>query len=100
LALNDEAFRAFFSGSAIKRIGRSRFMRNVLIAAGNSDAAGLAPKVAEHLADTDPIVRGAAVWASSRLASAAELREARHRASAETDDSVLAEWAAAEGRHN
>jgi epoxyqueuosine reductase len=97
LALDNDAFRTFFSGSAIKRIGRNRFMRNVLIAAGNSDAAGLTSDVANHLGDPDPIVRGAAIWAFSRLASAAQLREAHHAASPETDQSVLAEWAAAQG---
>jgi epoxyqueuosine reductase len=97
LALDDDTFRTFFSGSAIKRIGRNRFMRNVLIAAGNSNTASLRSDVAKHLTDADPIVRGAAIWAFSRIASAAQLSEARHAASPETDQSVLAEWAAAQG---
>jgi epoxyqueuosine reductase len=97
LALDDDAFRIFFSGSAIKRIGRNRFMRNALIAAGNSNTASLTSDVAEHLDDPDPNVRGAAVWAFSRIASADQLRQARHAASSETDHSVLAEWAATQG---
>jgi epoxyqueuosine reductase len=97
LALDDDAFRTFFSGSAIKRIGRNRFMRNVLIAAGNSNTASLRSDVAKHLTDADPIVRGAAIWAFSRIALAAQLREALHAASSETDHSVLAEWAATQG---
>jgi epoxyqueuosine reductase len=65
--LDDAAFRAFFSGSPIKRIGRDRFLRNVLIALGNSGRADLAREVEPHLSDPSPLVRGAAVWAASRL---------------------------------
>jgi epoxyqueuosine reductase len=95
LAMDDNSFRTFFSGSAIKRIGRNRFMRNVLIAAGNSNAKYLAPSVAAHLNEADPTVRGAAVWAYARLATEIELEEARLAPRAETDQSVAAEWAAA-----
>ena len=69
LALDDTSFRALFSGSPVKRIGRDRFIRNVLVAAGNSDEAGLVPQVRSLLADPSPLVRGAAVWALSRLVS-------------------------------
>src|SRR5690606_7838189 len=65
--LDDAAFRAHFSGSPIKRIGRDRFMRNVMIAAGNSGSAGLVPLVEERLRDDSPLVRGAAVWALAAL---------------------------------
>lgn len=69
LALDDSGFRAFFSGSPIKRIGRDRFVRNCLIAAGNSGDAALLP-VAEGLrSDPDPVVAEAADWAASRLRS-------------------------------
>src|SRR5262249_20134845 len=68
--LDDAAFRALFTKSPIKRTGRVRFMRNVLIAIGNSGDATLAAE-AEHLLDDEaPLVRGAAVWALSRLAPA------------------------------
>ena len=67
--LDDAAFRAKFSGSPIKRIGRNRFVRNVLYAIGNSNSpAGLG--VAQDLAhDPDPTVRDAALWAIKRLAA-------------------------------
>lgn len=71
LALDDAAFRALFSGSPVKRIGRGRFIRNVLVAAGNSGDVALAPQVEELLRDASPLVRGAAVWALSRLVPAA-----------------------------
>jgi epoxyqueuosine reductase len=96
LALDDAAFRALFSGSPVKRIGRNRFLRNVLIAAGNSADVSLAEACQMLLSDASPLVRGAAVWALSRLLDAAELRLLQHdRAERETDNEVLAEWAAA-----
>ena len=67
LQLDDAAFRMLFSGSPIKRIGRDRFLRNVLVAAGNSGSPALAARVESLLADASPLVRGAAVWAASRL---------------------------------
>jgi epoxyqueuosine reductase len=68
--LDDAAFRVRFAGSPIKRIGRDRFVRNVLYAIGNSAMAALRP-VAERLAaDPDPAVAEAAVWAMARLAAA------------------------------
>ena len=83
LCLNEPAFRALFAGSPIKRIGASRFMRNVLIAAGNSGDVSLAGSVADRLGDASPLVRAMAVWALARLAPARlaalapELRRAR-----------------------
>jgi epoxyqueuosine reductase len=96
LALDDAAFRAFFSGSPVKRIGRDRFIRNVLIAAGNSGDAGLTPIVGGLLDDASPLVRGAAIWALSRLISDREFGGLAASASqTETDAIVLEEWQAA-----
>ncbi|RIV83648.1 tRNA epoxyqueuosine(34) reductase QueG [Aurantiacibacter zhengii] len=67
LALDDAAFRARFSGSPIKRVGRDRFVRNCLIAAGNSADAALVPQVQALAKDPDPVVAEAAQWALSRL---------------------------------
>jgi epoxyqueuosine reductase len=68
LALDDAAFRARFRGTPIKRTGRDRFLRNVLIAAGNSANASLVTLVEARLDDTSPLVRAMAVWALARLA--------------------------------
>ena len=89
--LDDAAFRALFAGSPIKRIGRDRFVRNVLIAIGNSGDAVLTAVAERLLDDASPLVRGMAVWALSRLEPA---RLAARRAQ-ETDSDVLAEWALA-----
>jgi epoxyqueuosine reductase len=70
LALDDAAFRALFAGSPIKRIGRDRFVRNCLYAAGNSRDAALMAQVQRLLADPDPAVADAASWALDRLAEA------------------------------
>ncbi|MDR2857301.1 MAG: tRNA epoxyqueuosine(34) reductase QueG [Novosphingobium sp.] len=69
LALDDAGFRRLFSGSPIKRIGRDRFVRNCLIAAGNSGDAGLLARVQALCSDPDPAVAEAAAWAAARLAS-------------------------------
>ncbi|MBB6011567.1 epoxyqueuosine reductase [Aquamicrobium lusatiense] len=93
LQLDDAGFRAFFSGSPIKRIGRDRFIRNVLIAAGNSGEPGLAGAVRELIADASPLVRGAAVWALSRLVSAEDFAAlAGERLPVEADPQVREEW--------
>ena len=68
LRLDDAAFRARFRGTPIKRTGRDRFLRNVLIAAGNSGDVTLVPLVEARLDDASPLVRAMAVWALSRLA--------------------------------
>lgn len=95
LALDDTAFRKLFSGSPIKRIGRNRFLRNVLIAAGNSGLPELTDKVRPLLKDPDPVVRGTAVWAFRRLAAAETVQHFTTDALAEeTDDIVRAEWLA------
>jgi len=67
LALDDAGFRRLFSGSPIKRIGRDRFVRNCLIAAGNSHDTSLAPQVVELMQDPDPVVAEAADWAARQL---------------------------------
>lgn len=73
LELDDAAFRQVFAGSPIKRIGRNRFVRNCLIAAGNSGDAALLPRVAALTGDPDPVVAEAAGWAISRLRAAAPI---------------------------
>ncbi|MFG1236873.1 tRNA epoxyqueuosine(34) reductase QueG [Xanthobacter autotrophicus DSM 597] len=93
VALDDAAFRARFPKSPVKRIGRDRFIRNVLIAIGNSGDARLLPQVEARLADESALVRGAAVWALGRLADPATLaRLAAAHLSAEADIAVSAEW--------
>jgi epoxyqueuosine reductase len=67
--LDDAAFRELFSGSPIKRIGRDRFVRNVLIAIGNSNDASLMPAARDLLDDASPLVSAMAEWALSRLAA-------------------------------
>jgi epoxyqueuosine reductase len=67
LALDDAAFRQVFSGSPIKRIGRNRFVRNCLYAAGNSGLSALGPPVRRLLDDPDPVVAEAAQWALARV---------------------------------
>ena len=94
--LDDAAFRAMFAGTAIKRIGRDRFVRNVAIALGNSADPAVVPVVDQLLDDASPLVRGMAVWALGRLLGPAELgRRAADRRSAEADPDVVAEWTAA-----
>ena len=97
LALDDASFRARFRGTAVKRTGRDRFLRNVLIAAGNSGDATLLPQVEGHLGDPSPLVRAMVVWALSRLAPA-KFRELRAtQASAEPDPEVASEWTRTQG---
>jgi epoxyqueuosine reductase len=67
LELDDPTFRQLFSGSPIKRVGRNRFVRNCLYAAGNSGRCELLPQVEELRADPDPVVAEAADWAAARL---------------------------------
>jgi epoxyqueuosine reductase len=93
LALDDAAFRQLFSGSPVKRIGRDRFLRNVLIAAGNSGECGLVAPCRELLADASPLVRGAAIWALSRLMSSGDFVQlADEHRPREADVSVAEEW--------
>jgi epoxyqueuosine reductase len=91
--LDDAAFRALFSKSPVKRIGRDRFVRNVLIAIGNADDAALAADAERLLDDTSPLVRGAAVWALSQLTAPDAFAALALRAAAgEVDAAVRAEW--------
>jgi epoxyqueuosine reductase len=89
--LDDAAFRTAFAGSPIKRIGRDRFVRNVLIAIGNSGLAELAAVAEGLLGDPSPLVRGMVVWALSRLSP----HTLSGCGASETDTHVLAEWALA-----
>ena len=91
--LDDAAFRALFAKSPVKRIGRDRFIRNVLIAIGNADDEHLAPEAERLLDDQSPLVRGAAVWALSQLMGREEFAAlASKTIDAETDDGVREEW--------
>ena len=89
--LEEAVFRVRFTKSPIKRTGRDRFVRNVLIAIGNSGEAALAPEAERLLADASPLVRGAAVWALSRLAPE-RLRGCLGRREGEMDAGVQKEW--------
>jgi len=91
--LDDAAFRALFTKSPVKRIGRDRFLRNVLIAIGNSGDAALASEALRLMDDASPLVRGAAVWALGQLVEREEFAALRANAIAnEHDDSVREEW--------
>lgn len=90
--LDDAAFRTLFSGSPIKRIGRARFVRNVLIALGNSGDKAAVPVVEALLHDDAPEVRAMAVWALAEL-DAPRAKTQAHLANTETDADVKAEWA-------
>ena len=90
---DDPGFRQYFSGSPIKRIGRDRFTRNILIALGNSGNPDALPTIKLLLTDASPLVRGAAVWATSQLASSQQWQSIRQVYQArETDPQVLEEW--------
>jgi len=93
LALDEPAFRSYFSGSPIKRTGRDRFIRNVLIAAGNSGRKTLLPRISSLLTDPSPLVRGAAAWTFQQLAGKREIKEARKVGLRDEDPGVRSEWA-------
>jgi epoxyqueuosine reductase len=91
--LDDAEFRRLFAKTSIKRTGRDRFVRNVLIAIGNSGDAALAACAERLLDDPAPIVRGAAVWALRRLVGRNDMADLRAKhVCAETDPSVWDEW--------
>jgi epoxyqueuosine reductase len=90
--LDDAGFRALFSGSPIKRIGLARFLRNVLIAIGNSGNPDLAEAVERRLSHDDPGVRGAAIWAIRRLDPHRAGQLALAYLPKESDRSVRTEW--------
>jgi epoxyqueuosine reductase len=95
VSLDDAAFRALFAKSPVKRIGRARFVRNVLIAIGNSGDASLAEPAERRIDDESPLVRGAAIWALGRLDRVRLEACARTRRTGESDPELIAEWAAA-----
>jgi epoxyqueuosine reductase len=90
--LDDAQFRTLFAKTSIKRTGRDRFVRNVLIAIGNSGDAALGADAERLLDDASPVVRGAAVWALSRLLPRDKLAALKK---SDSDASVNEEWAAA-----
>jgi epoxyqueuosine reductase len=93
--LDDAAFRTLFAKSPVKRIGRDRFIRNVLIAIGNSSDSALAVEAERLLSDKSPLVRGAAVWALSQLTEQKKFEELAAKVSSEADEGVRAEWSSA-----
>lgn len=94
--LDDMAFREVFAGSPIKRIGRDRFIRNVMIAIGNAvqktDKTGLVELCIQRLDDASPLVRGASVWALGSLSPTAFEAERLSRRDVESDPGVCEEW--------
>jgi epoxyqueuosine reductase len=93
VALNDSGFRRLFAGGPIKRLGHARFLRNVLIAIGNSGDAALAPAAQARLEHISPLVRAAAVWALKQLIDETAFDAlARRRQRLETDEAVRTEW--------
>ncbi len=91
--LDNAGFRALFAGGPIKRLGRARFLRNVLVAIGNARTPALAAAALDRLDDDEPLVRGAAVWALAQLLSRDELAAlAGGRAGDERDPGVAEEW--------
>jgi epoxyqueuosine reductase len=95
--LDDAGFRALFAKSPVKRIGRARFLRNVLMAIGNSGNGALADEAERLLEDSSALVRGAAVWALGQLDRRRLVRCAHAQRSAESDPQVIEEWAVALG---
>jgi epoxyqueuosine reductase len=94
--LDDAGFRAKFAGSPVKRIGRDRFVRNVLVAIGNAGDPALGEAARALADDPSPLVRAMAAWALRQLLPADEFAAlARSRASCETDAAVAAEWSLA-----
>jgi epoxyqueuosine reductase len=93
-ALDDAGFRTLFAGTPVKRTGRDRFIRNVLIAIGNSGKSELAGSTEALLDDRSPLVRAMAVWALGRLASDHAALLAAARLAIEPDAAVRQEWLA------
>ena len=86
-----------FAGTSVKRIGRDRFLRNVLIAIGNSGDPDSIGSARDCLDDASPLVRAAAVWALSRLAGQEAACERVRRAPIESDPLVREEWSRLDG---
>ena len=92
-SLDDTRFRSYFSGSPVKRTGRDRFVRNCLIAIGNSGDPTLAKSATSNLDDPSPLVRAMAIWACRQLLDEAGFNDARSRyLPSELDDAVRLEW--------
>ena len=93
IKLDDTQFREKFSGSSIKRIGRDRFIRNVLIAVGNSKNKVFIEDVKDLLHDESSLVRSMAVWALKQIADTHDFNNFRkEQISLEVDKDVKAEW--------
>jgi epoxyqueuosine reductase len=93
LAMDETSFRKHFSGSPVKRIGWARFLRNCLIAAGNSACDNLIQPILQRVKEDDPIIRQHAVWALGQLLPAEQFASYRSQlASDEADERVLQEW--------
>ena len=91
--LNDEQFRKHFAGTPIKRTGRDRFLRNVLIAMGNSGNQDMVPEIVARLEDSSALVRGAAIWALAQLVSNEDFAQTCARfMPQEADETVREEW--------
>jgi epoxyqueuosine reductase len=93
--LDEQSFRTLFTKSAVKRIGRARFLRNVLIAIGNAGDVSLVPEAERLVDDASPLVRSAAIWALGRLDRARLQTLCAGRRARESDPDVVAEWDAA-----
>jgi epoxyqueuosine reductase len=94
-AFDEAAFRKRFAGGPVKRIGHARFLRNVLIAIGNSDNRAFAAVAIQRLGHASPLVRAMAVWALGRLCDRKTLAKlAAAHTSGESDENVAAEWRA------
>lgn len=93
LQLDDNQFRQLFRGSPVKRLGHARFIRNVLIATGNSGDKSHLTLTEQRIRDREPVIRATAVWAAGQLANAGQLSALREKYEAhEKDAMVLNEW--------
>jgi len=93
ITLDEASFRTLFAGSPVKRIGHARFLRNLLIAIGNSGDVSLLPHVLQRMNHDSPLVRGMAAWAASQLLSRETFRDiAAHHLAQEDDEAVRNEW--------
>ncbi len=93
LDLDDAGFRQLFSGSPIKRIGRDRFLRNVLIAVGNGQLQAALPKLKDLIRDDSPLVRAAAVWALGQVGTTQDILNCQaYTVATEDDPAVQKEW--------
>ena len=96
--MDEPAFRLFFAGNPVKRIGQARFLRNVLVAIGNSGQPGLSEVAIARLAHPSPLVRGMAIWALGQLLDIDAIRRiAVTHEPGETDIGVIDEWNAVQG---